>query len=427
MWEKHQDVSLRASNLRLLTNPNPPGMKTKASPIFLLRRLVIHCARPVEAKVRAMITVRPRYLYCDMKRSDLFRIAFVALWIGLNAYAIVPSRADSIPQLVAKTKPATVQILALDENWSAIKSGTGFFVSADGLIVTNYHVIQGAAHLAARTNEGATFQFQRVVAQPQGIDLAILKFSADGVSFLKLGNSTDAVEGQQVIVIGSPEGLQGTVTEGIISAFRENRSMIQITAPISHGSSGSPVIDENGQVIGVATLVSKEGQNLGFAIAVEEVTRALTSLRTEPTPEPYAFNPHFVEPNQPFSVDPKTGLVAFLKEFWNENASNDPGDRASDFAAQSRYCYSNNEWTSREFIRIDRAKLVARYPVRRYRYYEPSIQMGSDGASARVSYVYIYSYSGGRSASGSCRVSLTVEWDSGSWQITNYDEKVTRQ
>jgi serine protease Do len=90
--------------------------------------------------------------------------------------------------------------------------------------------------------------------------------AARGVPFLKLGNSTNAVEGQQVIVIGSPEGLQGTVTEGIISAFRENRSMIQITAPISHGSSGSPVNDENGQVIGVATLVAKEGQNLGFAI-----------------------------------------------------------------------------------------------------------------------------------------------------------------
>jgi S1-C subfamily serine protease len=382
---------------------------------------------PVEAKVQAMITFRPKNLYCDMKRSDLFRIAFAALWIGLNASAIVPSRADSIPQLVAKTKPATVQILALDENWSQIKSGTGFFVSPDGLIVTNYHVIQGAAHLTARTNEGATFQFERVVAQPQGVDLAILKFSADGVPFLKLGNSTSAVEGQQVIVIGSPEGLQGTVSEGIISAFRENRSMIQITAPISHGSSGSPVLDENGQVIGVATLVAREGQNLGFAIAVEEVTRALTSPGTQPTPAPYAFSPLFVEPQQPSSIDPKTAVVAFLKEFWNANTSNDPGDWASDFAAQSRYCYSNNEWAYRAFVRADRAKLVARYPIRRYRYYELSIQMQSDAPSARISYIYTYSYSGGRTAAGSCRVILTVEWDSGRWQITDYDEKVNRQ
>jgi hypothetical protein len=85
------------------------------------------------ANQSAMLTFRPRNLYFRRKRSGLFRIAFAALWIGLNAYAIIPSRADSIPQLVAKTKPATVQILALDENWSPIKSGTWFFVSADGL------------------------------------------------------------------------------------------------------------------------------------------------------------------------------------------------------------------------------------------------------------------------------------------------------
>ena len=214
-----------------------------------------------------------------VNRNFLLRVVFAVFWMGLNAS--VSCIADTIPQLVTKTKPATVQILAFDENWSPIKSGTGFFISPDGLIVTNYHVIQGAAHLAARTNEGATFAFQRIVAQPQGVDLAILKFFAEGVSFLKLGKSTDAVEGQQVIVIGSPEGLQGTVTEGIISAFRENRSMIQITAPISHGSSGSPVLDESGSVIGVATLIQAEGQNLNFAIAVEEVSLALES----PTPQ----------------------------------------------------------------------------------------------------------------------------------------------
>ena len=125
-----------------------------------------------------------------------------------------------------------------------------------------------------------------MVAYPPGVDLAILKFEADGVACLKLGHSTDAVEGQTVLVIGSPEGLQGTVTEGIISAFRENRAMIQISAPISPGSSGSPVLNESGDVIGVATLVTREGQNLGFAIAVEVVERALTAPRAEPDASP---------------------------------------------------------------------------------------------------------------------------------------------
>jgi hypothetical protein len=87
----------------------------------------------------------------------------------------------------------------------------------------------------ARTNEGATFEFQRIIAQPQGIDLAVLKFSAEGVSFLKLGKSTDAVEGQQVIVIGSPEGLQGTVSEGIISAFAAGSCRVVLTVECNSG------------------------------------------------------------------------------------------------------------------------------------------------------------------------------------------------
>jgi S1-C subfamily serine protease len=115
------------------------------------------------------------------------------------------------------------------------------------------------------------------------VDLAILKFRATDVPFLTLGKSTTAVEGQKVIVIGNPTGLTGTVSDGIISAFRENRSPIQIIAPISPGSSGSPVMDEDGQVIGVATLQIVEGQNLNFAIAVEKVSADLVQL---PNPKP---------------------------------------------------------------------------------------------------------------------------------------------
>src|SRR5262249_50985146 len=115
---------------------------------------------------------------------------------------------------------------------------------------------------------------------------AILKFRAIDVPFLTLGNSTNTVEGQKVIVIGNPTGLTGTVSDGIISAFREDRSLIQITAPISQGSSGSPVMDETGHVIGVATLVSAEGQNLNFAIAVEKVFAALPQLQREQSSSP---------------------------------------------------------------------------------------------------------------------------------------------
>ena len=183
--------------------------------------------------------------------------------------------ADSISEIIAKAKRTVVEIVTRDAFGTPKDLGTGFFVSPDGLVVANLHVIEGADSIIAVSNKGATFLFERIVAQPVGVDLVVLKFHAADVPFLKLGESSTAVEGQKVIVIGHPTSLMGTVSEGIIAAFRENRSIIQITAPISPESSGSPVMNEIGQVIGIATLVSSEGQNLNFAISAEEVPAEL--------------------------------------------------------------------------------------------------------------------------------------------------------
>ena len=198
-----------------------------------------------------------------------------ALIIALLLLSNLFLRADSIPDIVNRTKAAIVEIVAMNEQGSTTELGTGFFISPDGLVVTNFHVIRSEASLAAVNNNGLLFPFEKIVAEPTGVDLAILKFRANDVPFLRLGDSTDKVEGEKVIVIGNPVGFLGTVSEGIISGFRENRSLIQITAPISHGSSGSPVMDENGQVIGVATWLCEPGQNLNFAIAVEKVSAAV--------------------------------------------------------------------------------------------------------------------------------------------------------
>ena len=219
------------------------------------------------------------------------------LWMTVTAACLLlgqaPAQAYTVPEIVAKAKPAVVKIVTIDEKGSTSQLSTGFFISSDGQAVTNRHVIEGAASIAAVNNNGAVFLFERVVVQPVGVDLVILKFRATDVPFLTLGKSTTAVEGQKVIVIGNPTGLTGTASDGIISAFRENRSLLQITAPISPGWRGSPVMDEDGQVIGVATLLIVEGQNLNFAIAVEEVSAALQQPPSQqvigsglPTPTP---------------------------------------------------------------------------------------------------------------------------------------------
>jgi serine protease Do len=137
-------------------------------------------------------------------------------------------------------------------------------------------VIDGATSLGGRTVQGAIFVLDQIVAVSRDQDLALLKFKVQDTPFLKLGSSANSVEGQKVLVIGNPEGFQGTVSDGIIAAFREGRSYTQITAPISPGSCGSPVLDESGQVIGLARLVYMAGQNLNFAISSETITNFLT-------------------------------------------------------------------------------------------------------------------------------------------------------
>jgi S1-C subfamily serine protease len=174
------------------------------------------------------------------------------------------SEAINISAIVRNAKPAVVQLLVSDSQGQVFKAGTGFFVTADGLLITNYHVVEGGHSITAVTATGAYYQY--VGGLPGKVDdpdISVLRFHATGVPHLDIDNSSEVVEGQRVLVIGNPEGLQGTVSDGIVSAIREDGELIQITAPISHGSSGSPVLNEDGQVIGVATSIFKEGQNLG--------------------------------------------------------------------------------------------------------------------------------------------------------------------
>jgi S1-C subfamily serine protease len=155
----------------------------------------------------------------------------IGAWLGACLLlGQAPARAATIPEIVAKAKPAVVEILTRDATGTPKKLGTGFFISPDGLVVTNQHVVEGSDSITAVGINGATFFLEHVVAQPVGEDLALIKSQATQVPFLDLGKSTTAVEGQRVIVIGNPTGLMGTVSDGIISAFRENRSLIQITA-----------------------------------------------------------------------------------------------------------------------------------------------------------------------------------------------------
>lgn len=151
---------------------------------------------------------------------------------------------------------------------------TGFgsaFAVGYGLYLTNYHVIDGASSYMIYTEKDQGYEVSGVVAVDKTNDLALVKTKIrTNVPPLHIGSSQNVAKGQDVVAIGNPEGLQNTISTGIISGLRyiNNQSLIQITAPIAPGSSGGPLFNKKGGVIGVTTSSLMEG-NLNFAVHID--------------------------------------------------------------------------------------------------------------------------------------------------------------
>ena len=143
-------------------------------------------------------------------------------------------------------------------------------MSKDGRIVTNYHVIKDASSAIVKLPDGAFYQVDGVVAFDKTRDLAIIKAHGQNFRVVSLGNSDRVQVGEEVVAIGSPLSLESTVSSGIVSGIRniedEGGKFLQITAPISPGSSGGPLFNMAGEVVGITTLYLKGGENLNFAI-----------------------------------------------------------------------------------------------------------------------------------------------------------------
>lgn len=152
--------------------------------------------------------------------------------------------------------------------------GSGFLISDDGLLVTNFHVMIGADS-ATVSIDSATYEDVAVVASNLEYDIAILKISGDDLTWLPLASGTDSVTlGEKVVAMGNPQGLRGTVSDGIISTVERkldgiNYNLIQTTASVSAGSSGGPLLNMRGEVIGINSLTIVDGQNLNFAVPVD--------------------------------------------------------------------------------------------------------------------------------------------------------------
>jgi tetratricopeptide (TPR) repeat protein len=210
----------------------------------------------------------------------------VILWaVGfLAVIAPIAKSQDTLPELVRRIKPSAVAIETFDARGEKLSRGSGFFVDVDR-VVTNRHVIEGAFRAEVHLTSGNTYQVKGVLATDAEGDIALLKVEAPPNLVRPLSlNRTSPQEGESVVVIGNPFGLEGSVTNGIVSAVRDIPGfgrIIQITAAISPGSSGSPVVNMQGQVIGVATLQITGGQSVNFAIPSERIAQLARSAQTQ--------------------------------------------------------------------------------------------------------------------------------------------------
>ncbi len=207
------------------------------------------------------------------------------LWLTLFLFAAIHGAAsvraqqsqESLPELIRRVKPAVVSVITYDAKGETKMTGTGFFIRP-GEVVTNLHVIDGASRVEIRTfdGKGKTYVARGVAAIDEEGDLALLSIEMPETRARTLymsGLVPD--EGEKIFVIGNPLRLEGSVSDGIVAAVREVPNLgkiIQITAPISHGNSGSPVFNMKGEVVGVVTIKVTNGQNISLALGAQRVT-----------------------------------------------------------------------------------------------------------------------------------------------------------
>ncbi len=177
-----------------------------------------------------------------------------------------------------ENSPSVVVIVAIDREGKSVNQGSGFIVREDGAVVTNYHVVSTATEIIAKIGEKIRNVEGVLYVDPEN-DVAIIKLEGKEYRKVKMGDPGKLRVGEKVYVIGSPQGLENTISEGILSGIREidpERKILQMTAAISPGSSGGPVFNTRGEVVGIATLILAETQNLNFAMPVNIVTAGLT-------------------------------------------------------------------------------------------------------------------------------------------------------
>ena len=223
------------------------------------------------------------------------------------AFAVVVTTAASAQEAreIARDLREALVSISTYKNSDELAAGSGFVISADGLVATNYHVIEGGDRISVETSTGESFSRVSVVDADQRRDIAVLRLPTRGLSALDFAALESVEVADNVYAMGNPLGLEATFSSGIVSADRivDGVQVFQITAPISSGSSGGPVVNKEGEVIGIASALMEGGQNINFVIPIKYV-QGLLDIAAVPTPyEEYAQAKWLASPSQENNLD----------------------------------------------------------------------------------------------------------------------------
>ena len=243
-------------------------------------------------------------------------------------------------EIYAKCSPAVFYVEVYDARGQAFATGSGFFIDSDGTAITNYHVIEGAH--SAKIKIGDTEEFydvEGVYDYDADIDWAVIKVAGEGFDYLEKGKKETVVGGATVYAMGSPLGLQNTISQGLISNVNrvlDGVSFIQTSAAISSGSSGGALINKYGEVIGITSAKFTDGENLGLALPIE-VTESYDASMVTPLSE--VTDSEIPVPDEYLAEDV---LRAFVLRFRNE--------RIDDSIAYTKKEYSKNGYIEKSIV-----------------------------------------------------------------------------
>ncbi len=278
-------------------------------------------------------------------------ICFGLLWLSLMpGCASYPGNALSpdahLVQVTSIVQRAVVKITIYDAEKKRVGIGSGFFVDKSGVLITNYHVLNGAYAADVKTYDGREYPIQRVLAYNKTADLIKVNVKIPEKSVHPVEVIPDVPEiAERILVVGSPLGLDQTVSEGIVSAVREFPNVgkiFQMSAPASRGSSGSPVINMDGKVIGVVSFIVEPGQNLNFAVTGQSVWD-LKDEKTAMTLPEWTYSVSTQKPGLAAELCKKgfefsiQGKYKKALEYYREAAEKSPGDAESWYGLGSCY------------------------------------------------------------------------------------------